>query len=701
MQSNQENRLLFGHDPTPSLVAVEVGSDGSADFFHRADSGATAVESLPFTPYLWAAEPLEGYSHTHLEGGMELGTLISCPDTAAWLEARKQLSAQRIPHFSFPDLNQQALAWTGRTLFKDLPFSDLRRMQIEVRFDPKNRFLLAVGLSCRGQPAHIRINDSEHPPDGELALLEFLEETVLQEDPDVLEGHDLFRGLLPGLLECARRQCRKLKLGRGGAAVRSRNSRLQIAEKTLNYTRCQARGRHFIDTYLLALHYDVSARELEGYELADLAEHFRFPSDSPANPGEELAQRLQWTATLAAILSPSYFAQTRIFPLNYQEILLRGNATRIDSLFLREYLRAGHGIPDVPATRSFAGGYTDIFEHGLLGPVGHCDIASLYPSILLRYKYFPASDRLKVFAELLGDLRAYRLEAKERLRQLEASGHDSAELHETRGSQQAFKILINSFYGYLGFGQGHFADFDAAEKVTAKGRELLKEMVEHLRKEGLTVVEIDTDGIYFLLPKEGSLDAVQASLQAALPSGIEVEFDATYRAMFSYKAKNYALLTDDHQLVLKGGALKSRGMEPYLRQFLHEFLKLLLEKRGTGAERLLEQYRERISSGREPVEWFMKTDTLQESLAAYRKKIDSSSRGRAAAYEVALRTGQDLGPGDSVRYYITGTKKKVPAHEFAKPIEEWDPEQRDENTAYYLGKLDDLWKRFSTFLPKP
>ena len=28
--------------------------------------------------------------------------------------------------------------------------------------------------------------------------------------------------------------------------------------------------------------------------------------------------------------------------------------------------------------------------------------------------------------------------------------------------QNTFKILINSFYGYLGFAQGHFADFDAA-----------------------------------------------------------------------------------------------------------------------------------------------------------------------------------------------------------------------------------------------
>ncbi len=66
--------------------------------------------------------------------------------------------------------------------------------------------------------------------------------------------------------------------------------------------------------------------------------------------------------------------------------------------------------------------------------------------------------------------------------------------------QNTFKILINSFYGYLGFAQGNFADFEAAARVTQIGRDLLKKMIEWLKAQGAQVIEVDTDGIYFVPP---------------------------------------------------------------------------------------------------------------------------------------------------------------------------------------------------------
>jgi DNA polymerase I len=49
------------------------------------------------------------------------------------------------------------------------------------------------------------------------------------------------------------------------------------------------------------------------------------------------------------------------------------------------------------------------------------------------------------------------------------------------------------------------------------------------------------------------------NLRAALAKRIEVEFDEQFKAMFSYKAKNYALVAREDEAVIKGGALKSRG----------------------------------------------------------------------------------------------------------------------------------------------
>lgn len=86
-------------------------------------------------------------------------------------------------------------------------------------------------------------------------------------------------------------------------------------------------------------------------------------------------------------------------------------------------------------------------------------------------------------------------------------------------------------------------------------------MVDWLRQRGADVIEIDTDGIYFTPPKDTTWDGLYEELAATLPKGIEVEFDARYAAMFSYKAKNYALLSEDGKLSIKGAALKSRGLE--------------------------------------------------------------------------------------------------------------------------------------------
>ena len=47
--------------------------------------------------------------------------------------------------------------------------------------------------------------------------------------------------------------------------------------------------------------------------------------------------------------------------------------------------------------------------------------------------------------------------------------------------------------------------------------------------------------------------------------------------MFSYKAKNYALLTRSGEVIIKGGALKSRGLEKFQRVFLEEMIKLIMQ----------------------------------------------------------------------------------------------------------------------------
>jgi len=123
-----------------------------------------------------------------------------------------------------------------------------------------------------------------------------------------------------------------------------------------------------------------------------------------------------------------------------------------------------------------------------------------------------------------------------------------------------------------------------------------------------------------------------------------------------------------------------------------------MKGRSREVETLRADFESKIRTRAWPIEWLAKTDTLQDSLAQYSKKIEGSSRNRAAAYELALKSGRKFEPGDQVSYYITGAKKTVSAYENARLVSDWDPAQRDENIEYYAAKLQDLVKKFTPFI---
>src|SRR5213596_1249471 len=733
----EKNTLLFGADLTPRIVAIELGETGTVKVYRREADGSTVADVEPFHPFVWADSDVVdlGIESEKLQSDLKYGWLITVDSWKELIALRNGLRNAGRDFFTFTDPVQHYLTATGRTLFKDLRFEELKRMQIEV--------LSVAGVDEPGDKDHIMSMtvsdntgweewisiDPSNVEESERNALKRLTALVKERDPDVIEGHNLFRSDLPYLVARAKKLKTKLDWGRSGGFLRSRPSRLQIAEKTIDYPKLTIGGRHFVDTFLLAQFYDVGMRSLAGFERADVARHFDLcdSEDISTLTGKELQRAylddseifrrralcgVRETRALSDLLSASYFIQAGIFPYNYQDVIVRGNATRINALFLREYFRRRHSIPELPMVRAFEGGYTDIFFTGVAREVWHCDIASLYPSVMLQFDCFPATDQLQIFRHLLTDLRTFRLEAKAKMR----AEKDTARQHHLQALQNTFKILLNSFYGYLGFAQGHFADFDAAARVTQIGRDLLKKMIEWLNAQGAQVIEVDTDGIYFVPPSseeagvspaklqshaagtaattENQVDELQRALAKELPPGIDVEIDEQFHAMFSYKAKNYALLTKAGDVIIKGGALKSRGLEKFQRVFVEEMIKLIMKGKPEAIPQLRDEFERKIRNREWKIDMLMKTDTLQDSLDKYRAKIAGSARNRAAAYELALASGRNYKPGDQISYYIKATPKKVPAYEAAKPASEFDPENRDENVDYYVAKLDELMKKF-------
>jgi DNA polymerase, archaea type len=726
------NRLLFGDPASPRVVAAELATSREAEIFRRID-GAIVRERQPLQLFILLADRdlMRGFTGAHtlveLAGDFHFRWMVTFGDAAVLDAARRHLrdrsgragGAPDAPWFAPSDPIEQHLTLTGTTFFIGLRFDELRRMQLDIETFISPGFEFPSAEREGDRVIAIALSDSdgfERVLSGvamdERAMLLEMVRIIAERDPDVIEGHNLFRFDLEYLEQRARRHKVKLALGRDGSAMRARASRLQIAERSLAFRRYDIYGRSIIDTWILAQHYDIASRELEGFGLKQLAIHFglarpgrvyldasRVSEHFTERPDELMDYALddvREAAALAAVLSPSYFVQAQIFPYSYQNAVLRGNATKIDALLMRAYLAARHSIPAPAAPTEVAGGYTAMLQCGVARNVLHCDVTSLYPSLMLTEHHAPAADRLGVFLKMLEDLRSFRVQAKGAAREL-----DGVERRNFEALQQTFKILINSFYGYLGFSLGHFNDFAQANAVTQSGRELIKRAVGELTARGANVVEVDTDGIYFVAPfaldDEPAAQSLLDAVAATMPAGIRLEIDGRYPAMFSYKMKNYVLLDERGEMTIRGSGLKSRGLERFQRGFMRELFRMLLEDRRGAIAELYESYRSRLERHEIGIGELMKTETLQDSPDLYRDKIGGKRRNVSAAYELALKAARPYLSGDQISYYVTGQSKRVKVSDAAKMAAEYDPQKPDENIAYYHAKLADLYEKFRPF----
>ncbi|QXD14627.1 DNA polymerase [Rhodocaloribacter litoris] len=742
---------LFGKDATPRIVDVQPLLDGDAArvrVYRRSPDGRhIETETAPFFPFFFLSDitllngfPRERFRFQRLAGDNFFRFLVVFSSWTAYWDAVRHVERRTERRESRPEAlylvgnpAQQYLMQTGRTCFKEMTFDDLHRLQLDIEVYTEHGFPLAerpgdavviVALSDnRGWRRLLHRAPGVTVAHGEAfeteaALLGRLIELVRERDPDVIEGHNVYAFDLAYLQARCQRHGLALTLGRDGSTPRVFPSSMRFAERTVDFPAFEIPGRHIVDTYFQVMSYDVFKRDLPGYGLKAAARYFGFAAkertyvEGPElarawreDPARLLAYALDdvtETERLARHLSGSTFYLTQMLPMPYGQVARTGPAAKIEALFVREYLRRRHSLPKSQWGSQTAGGYTDVFITGVTGPIVYADVESLYPSIMLQYDVRPRSDALGLFPELLRRLTELRLEAKHRMKTA-----PSEELRsELDARQTSYKNIINSFYGHLGFSLALFNDFAEADRVATTGQQLLRRIIGLIRKAGGRVVEVDTDGVLFVPPPgvagEAAERAFVRQLNEAMPPGIRIGFDGRFKKMLSYKKKNYALLTYDDRLRFKGSSLVSRSTERFGRRFVREAVRLLLDEDIQGLHDLYLAYRDRITAHAwDGVEDFARTETLKDTLEQYEADVAAGKRPRAAAYELARRraetTGQPVRKGDRVTYYIAGTGAHVTGFENARLAGEWDPARPDENTAYYLKRLDEFARKFEPF----
>lgn len=737
---------LFGHDATTHLVALHpvpsATSDGTAPALMRVyrrppGSPRPHTDDVPFYPFFFLSDiqllrgfPRQRYRLKTLAGDNAYRYLVVFNTWQTHWDAVHHIQnasgrPERRPEQLYLILSpaQQYLMQTGRTLFKGMTFDDLHRLQLDIEVFASESFpnaereddcVIAIALSDNRGWRHVISGLSLTEPD----MLRELVQLIRDRDPDVIEGHNIYAFDLAYLMARCERHGIPFAVGRDGSVPRPFASNMRFAERTVEFPALDIAGRNVVDTYFQVMSFDIFKRDLPGYGLKAVAQYFGFAAEQRTYiEGHEIAQVWRTdperllayalddvieTERLARHLSGSAFYLTQMLPMTYGKVARTGPAAKIEALLVREYLRQRQALPERQrGGKQMRGGYTDIFVTGVLGPVVYADAESLYPSIMLNYDVKPHSDHLGLFQKLLHSLTELRLDTKRRM--------ETAATPDERGSldaqQSSYKILINSFYGQVGFSRALFNDFAEADRVAATGQAILKQIMAAIRREDGTVIEVDTDGVFFVLPptmrgEDAERDFV-AQLNREMPPGIRIGFDGRFQKMLSYKSKNYALMAYDGKLKFKGSSLVSRSIEPFGRQFVEAAIALLVQEDVRGLHDLYLAACDRIVRHDWRVEDFARTETLKDPVEHYQRHVAEGRRSKAASYKLALaranETGQPVHRGDRISYYVTGSSPTLTAFDNARFANAWDPAQPDENTAFYLKRLDEFARKFTPF----
>ena len=168
--------------------------------------------------------------------------------------------------------------------------------------------------------------------------------------------------------------------------------------------------------------------------------------------------------------------------------------------------------------------------------IGHADVASMYPSLLIEHQLGPRHLG-KLFCDLFAGLKTERLEAKR-------TGQTIKNMF--------LKIVLNSPTGKMQQEVSWMYDPFNVFKIRINGQLILLLLVDRLLALGCEIIQCNTDGVVYRA-KKGLKQAISDAI-AEVEKLTRLEFETDeYEAFYQYAINDYFG-------VLKGGEIEKKGM---------------------------------------------------------------------------------------------------------------------------------------------
>tara|TARA_B100001142_G_scaffold330294_1_gene397729 strand:+ start:368 stop:3073 length:2706 start_codon:yes stop_codon:yes gene_type:complete len=415
---------------------------------------------------------------------------------------------------------------------------------------------------------------------------------------------------------------------------------------------------------------------------------------------------------LCTLMNLLEMAKATWVPLSY--LVERGQQIKVFSQLTKKAREMGFKVP------TYEYGYTD--NAGYVGatvleaqsgayytPITALDFEGLYPSIMMahnlcystlvkdpKYDNLPgityerfgehtfAQDVPSILPSILKELKLFRKQAKK-----DMANSTGATKQMYNGKQLAYKISMNSVYGFTGASKGILPCVAIASTTTLKGRSMIDETKTYVEKHypGSKVRYGDTDSVMIEFDVQGRTgkEAIEYSWELGERAADEctklfkapnnLELEKVYCPYFLYSKKRYAAklwtkgkdgsMNMDY-IDVKGLQLVRRDNTPHVREVCKELLDVVLDSSGTDAPKALARKRAvELLEGDVPNEKLILSQSLSDTYKVKGESVSVTGHQVASINQAHVQVvrkmrerqpGSEPQSGDRVPYILIKTE---------------------------------------------
>ncbi len=455
----------------------------------------------------------------------------------------------------------------------------------------------------------------------ESQIISKLCELISKKDPDIIFGYNTTNFDIPYLLQRSEISKIDFELGRW-------NSDLKKLKKGLN-SGVSLNGRIHLDLYpmarflgiigvlkskkytLEAVYNELSTNKKKMIERLDIWKMW------DSNDIEDLCvyslMDAKTTYELGTIMLPLFIELSKVTGLSLFETSLSTTGQMVEFLLMQESVKKNMIIPSKPKDSTISqrlsnpieGAFVKIPNPGIYENIVVMDFRGLYPSIIISYNIDPYTltesknnshnsplgwnFKKSPTGLIPGVLKTLVLERSVLKKELKKLDKLSEKYKSIEAKSQSYKILSNSFYGYMGYARSRWYNRKCAESVTAWGRLHIQNTIESAEKNGFKVLYGDTDSVFLLQENKSKQEVLEFlnTVNKNLPEDMELELEGFFssgvfvgkKAEEKGAKKKYALLAEDGSIKIRGFELVRRDWSNIAKKTQKKVLEIILKEK--------------------------------------------------------------------------------------------------------------------------